>query len=828
MPPLPEILAPAGDAGALKAAVAAGADAVYFGVHGFNARARATNFAAAELPAIMSSLHRHGVRGYVTLNTLVFDHEIDAVEEVVIACQKAHVDAIIVQDFGVMHLVRALAPDVAIHASTQMTCTDAASVEFAASLGASRVVLARELSLDDIRAISAETPVELEVFVHGALCISYSGQCLTSEAIGGRSANRGACAQACRLPYQLVVDGAVRDLGDRAFLLSPEDLEASALVPALAAAGVRSLKIEGRLKGPEYVGAVTSLYRHAVDAMASAHPLSQHRLDARSALQTYTRGSGTGFLEGVNHQRLVEGRACDHRGLPVGRCEGVRCVRGRDLVSVRLDARIALGDGLLVEGAWGGRDEVGGRVWGLSVLGKDVDEAGQGAEALVWLGPDKDVRQANTGRRVFRSSDPANERAIAQRLRQEPHRVPIAVRVSGRFGQPFVIEATSPRGHAARVVGDTPVERARTAVTTREILVEKLEKLGDTPFALGELTVDLPEGAMLPASAVNRARRALADALAASVQNRRASTGASSAAGKGVIEPALPPPGAPPPAGLFVLCRTAAQADAAVRAGADGVILDFLELTGTGQVLRGLREAWPDLPLTLAPPRIRKPGEAKIDKYLHDLAPDALLVRGLGALSEVRAEAAIAYVGDFSLNVTNCASAAEVLSRGLCAFTPSFDLDAAQLVALCETAFGPWAEVVVHHPMPLFHMEHCAIAALLSAGRDHKTCGRPCERHDVRLRDRAGMDHPVQADVGCRNTVFHAVPQSAAGVVPSLQKSGVRRFRIELVRETEGEVATLVRLYRELLDGHTSPATLRQALRAGGGYGVVSGSLRVV
>jgi putative protease len=817
----PEILAPAGDADAMKAAVAAGADAVYFGVQGFNARARAANFAAADLAAIMASLRQHGVRGYVTLNTLVFDPELAAIETVVTACQKARVDAVIVQDLGVLRLVRALAPDVAIHASTQMTCTDAASVDFAASLGASRIVLARELSLADIRSIAAETSVELEVFVHGALCIAYSGQCLTSEAIGGRSANRGACAQACRLPYELVVDGAVRDLGDRAFLLSPEDLETSALVPELAAAGVRALKIEGRLKGSQYVAAVTSLYRRAVDAL---------EVDARSALQTYTRGSGTGFLEGVDHQRLVEGRSCDHRGLAVGRCEGVRRVRGRDLVAVRLATGIALGDGLLVEGAWGGRGEVGGRVWGLTVLGKEVAEAGPDTEALVWLGPDKDVRAAVPPRRVFKTSDPANERAIEQRLRQNPHRIPIDVRIGGRFGEPFVLEATSARGHAARVTGDAPVEIARTAVTTRDVLLEKLEKLGDTPFMLRDLTVDLPEGAMLPASAINRARRALAEALAGSIEANR---GAEAAAPANRPEPAPAPPPAPPAAsppapGLFVLCRTASQAHAAVHAGADGVILDFLELTGTGEALRGLRARWPSLPITLAPPRIRKPGEAKIDKYLHDLAPEAMLVRGLGALAEVPARPGVIYVGDFSLNVTNRSSAAEVLSRGLSAFTPSFDLDAAQLVALCETRFGPWAEVVVHHPMPLFHMEHCAIAALLSEGRDHKTCGRPCERHDVRLRDRAGMDHPVQADVGCRNTVFHAVPQSAAGVVASLQKGGVGRFRIELVRENPTEVTALVRLYRELLEGRTTPGSLRQALRAEGGYGVVSGSLRVV
>jgi putative protease len=803
----PEVLAPAGDAESMRAAVRAGADAVYFGLKGFNARARATNFDAEGLAATMRELHAHGVRGYVTLNTLVFDAELSSLEAAVRACAAAGVDAVIVQDLGVAKLTRAIAPALPIHASTQMTCTDAAAVEVARSLGATRVILARELSLDDIAAIRRQTDAELEVFVHGALCISYSGQCLTSEAIGGRSANRGACAQACRLPYELVVDGEKRDLGDRAFLLSPEDLEASALAPRLVELGVASLKIEGRLKGPEYVAATTALYRAAIDE----HVRDE---DRRAALQTYTRGSGPGFLAGIDHQRLVEGRSCDHRGLPVGTCEGVRRSRGRDVVVVRAEAPIARGDGLLVEGGWGGEGEVGGRVWEI--------EPAAGGEDLVWLGPDKDVAGAAAGRRVFRTGDPANERAIAARGAREAERVAIDVVLRGAPGEPFVLSATSARGHRAEVTGEAPVERARTAATTREVVQEKLGKLGETPFELGSLVVDLPDGSMLPMSALNRARRALVEALAASLHAPHAVRDVTHEA---LLATAVPPDRAPPPPGLFVLCRTEAQAHAAVDAGADGIILDFLELTGTGAALRSLRARGAPVHVTLAPPRIRKPGEEKIDRYLRELAPDALLVRSLGALGEL---GGIPCTGDFSLNVTNRLTAAEVLGRGLAAFTPSFDLDAAQLTALCATQFGPWAEVVVHHPMPLFHMEHCVIAALLSEGRDYRSCGRPCEKHQVSLRDRAGMDHPVEADVGCRNTVFHAAAQSAAGVVRQLQKSGVRRFRIELVREPARDVARIVGAYRALLEGRASAVDVRTSLMTDGGYGVVTGSLRVL
>jgi putative protease len=820
----PEILAPAGDEASLRAAVHAGADAVYFGLEGFNARARAKNFDVAGLAATMRLLHEHGVRGYVTLNTLVFDDELGAVEAAARACAAAGADAVIVQDLGVARLVRAVAPALPIHASTQMTCTDAASIELARELGASRIILARELGLDDIAKIRASTDAELEVFVHGALCVAYSGQCLTSEAIGGRSANRGACAQACRLPYDLVVDGALRDLGDRAYLLSPEDLETSALVPELVALGISALKIEGRLKGAAYVGATTALYRRAaLAAVGEAEPPGEE--ERRAALQTYTRGSGPGFLRGVDHQRLVEGRACDHRGLLAGTFSGVTRAHGKAMLGVRLEADVARGDGVLVEGGKGSAGEIGGRVWSLRVRDRDVERAHPGDEALLWLGPDKRIEDAPAGRRVWKTNDPAVDKHIEARLARDPEKVALHLRVSGRVGEPFALEARSERGAAARVLGDAPVQAAQGKPITREILRDKLGRLGDTPFALRDLAVDLPDAAMIPLSSLNRARRALVDALLASAARAWPTTATTQAE---LLAAAAPPDRAPPPPGLFVLCRTLAQAEAAVDAGADGVTLDFLELTGTGAAVRALRERGP-VHITVTPPRIRKPGDEKIDRYLASLAPDAILVRSLGALRELgQSDDGIARIGDFSLNVTNRLSAAEVLGRGLAAFTPAFDLDAAQLLALLSSPFAPFAEVVVHHPVPLFHMEHCVIAALLSDGKDHLTCGRPCDRHQVSLRDRAGMDHPVEADVACRNTVFHAAPQSAAGLVGGLREQGVRRFRIELVRESADEVGRVVGMYRALIAGTTTASEVWRALKTEGNYGVVKGSLRVL
>ena len=667
--------------------------------------------------------------------------------------------------------------------------------------------------------------------MHGALCISYSGQCLTSEAIGGRSANRGACAQACRLPYELVVDGERRDTGDSAYLLSPEDLETSKLVPDLVKLGVASLKIEGRLKGPEYVASTTRLYRKAIDAAVGAGegPTDEER---RDALQTFTRGSGPGFFPGVDHQRRVEGRSCDHRGLLVGTLRQTERARGRTWLVVKLEAAVARGDGLLVEGGFASEGELGGRVWAIEVAGKDVETASAGSTARLWLGPDVvvgDIPHAST-RRVHKTSAPGVEKRILARDANE-RKTSVSMRIAGRVGEPFVLEGKTKAGTYARITGDAPIENARSAPVDERVLRDKLGRLGDSPFELADLDVALPTGVIVPLSSLNRARRALVDALVEAAPPPVAH-GTTDVHFSELVSSASVPDRAPPPPGLFVLCRTLEQATAALDAGAAGVYLDFLELTGTGEAFRALRArggAAGGAFVGVAPPRIRKPGEEKIDRYIASLAPDAVLVRGLGALRELaRGQLSEHAIGDFSLNVTNRVTAAEVLSRGLSAFTPSFDLDAAQLLALARTPFGPWMETVLHHPMALFHMEHCVIAALLSDGRDYKTCGRPCEKHRVSLRDRAGMDHPVEADVGCRNTVFHARPQSAVQLLPELARAGVRRFRIELVRETAADVGRLVDAYRRAIDDPSRSAVVWKELRTESGYGVVKGSLRVI
>jgi putative protease len=321
---LPEILAPAGDDECLSAALSAGADAVYFGLNeGLNARARADNFSLATLASTVDRIHRAGARAYVTLNTLIFEEELPAVEAVLRGVAEASADAVIVQDPAVALLARQVAPDLEVHASTQMTISSAEGAQFAQHLGVRRIVVPRELSVEQIARLAKASPIELEVFVHGALCMSWSGQCLTSEAWGGRSANRGQCAQSCRLPYRLVVDDEVRDLGDVRYLLSPRDLAGAEAFPALLAAGVSSFKIEGRLKGPAYVFSTVKGYQRWRDAVVHGEADSPRARDELTADLhrmeiAFSRGFSSGFLAGTNHQTLVEGRFPKHRGALIG------------------------------------------------------------------------------------------------------------------------------------------------------------------------------------------------------------------------------------------------------------------------------------------------------------------------------------------------------------------------------------------------------------------------------------------------------------------------------------------------------------------------------
>ncbi len=830
---LPELLAPAGDWDCVRAAVENGADAVYFGLDQFNARMRAHNFTVGDLPELMGYLHRRGVKGYVTLNTLVFPEEVERVLEFGRAIIQAGVDAAIVQDVGLCWLLRRLSPDFPLHASTQMTVTSARGAAFAAGLGCEVVVLARELPVGEIGKVRSEVAgmvsevPALEVFVHGALCVAYSGQCLTSESLGGRSANRGVCAQACRLPYELISDGQKVDLGDRRYLLSPQDLAGLEMVPELVKAGVKSLKIEGRLKSPEYVANIVRVYREALDRLAVAGgEMEGGRREVGDVMRgrkyelemAFSRGLYTGWLGGVNNQELVHAQFGKKRGVYLG---VVTAVRGGG-VEVELAGSVKPGDGVVFDAGRPDLKEEGGRVF-------EVEERG-GTGVLRFGRGRLDVARVKRGDRVWKTSDPALEGRLRGTYEGDRIRFtrPVDVEVSGRAGEPLVVRLSDRCGNVVRVESAQALAVAEKRPLTEEKLREQLGRLGGSPFHLAGLACGLEGELMLPVSELNEMRRRAVSELDG-LRQRGRRWGLRQGI-EGTFSHELPEDGGEETGDVVVsvLVRSLDQLDGVLAEGVEVVYCDFEDPRKYREAVKRYRDAGVEVcaggaGIFLAPPRIFKMGEEGVLRLVESAGADGVLARNVDHLDFFRG---CRIVGDFSLNVANCWAAAVYWERyPLERLTASYDLDNEQLAALLRSVPGGRLEVTLHQHMPMFHMEHCVFCAFLSDGTDYTNCGRPCDRHALRLKDRVGVEHPVKADVGCRNTVFNGVAQTGAEHVGSLRSAGGRHFRLEFVEESGEEVRRTVKRYRALFRGEVTGGDLWRELRLLSHLGVTRGPM---
>jgi len=825
-----ELLAPAGDWECLRAAVANGADAVFFGVEKFNARARAHNFQSGELPEIMKFLHRYGVKGFLTFNILVFEDELPEAARVVEACIDAGVDAVIVQDLGLVKLIREISPDFPIHGSTQMTITSPEAVEFVKPWGLERVVLGRENNLKQIRQIGEQAKLPMEVFVHGALCVSYSGQCLTSEMWGGRSANRGECAQACRLPYDLMVDGVQKPMGDVAYLLSPKDLAAVELVPELIDAGVTSFKIEGRLKSPEYVANVVGKYRRAIDNYFEGKAEGPSREELRELQQSFSRGFTHGFLRGTNNKQLVEGTFPKSRGVYLGRVEQVL----RDAVVCLLEAPLKRGDGIVFDAGDPTKKEEGGRVYDIRRGGAKLEgETPEGERIEIVCGrSDVDLGRVHEGDRIWKTSDPALDRRLRSTFETEkPYwTFGVAVSVFGQEGVPLrAIWTDLARGTTVAVESEMPLERAEKRPLGHELLSEQFGRLGGTLFHLERLDVSLIGDVIVPMRELNRMRREAAEQLEhlreqPPVYRKREVDVYADAAGtaQGGV--------AAKDAKLTALCRSLEQVQAAVRTDAAMIYADFEFIKQFPDAIAVCREA--GKPIALATPRIHMPGENGYHRNILNLQPDAVLVRNTGALyyylreRMARPDAAHPLlIGDFSLNVANHKTVDLFREAGLDWVTPSYDLNIQQMVDLLDRTDTSRLEVVIHQHMPMFHTEHCVYCTFLSEGTDYTNCGRPCEQHRASLQDRIGMSHPVRVDEGCRNTVYNAIEQSGSEYLDTFLERGVRSYRVEFLEENADKVREVLTLYRSALDGRIGGPEVWRKLKAINQLGVTRGQL---
>lgn len=827
-----ELLLPVGNQEMALAAIHNGADAVYVGFPGFNARGRSVDLEIESLRELIELCHLYGVRVHLALNILIFPEELDRLISALSQVLPLKPDALIVQDLGLASLIRRMAPTQVLHASTQMTVTNHEAIALVEDLNFQRFVLGRENSLPEIKQIKEATSKDLEVFVHGALCVSYSGQCFTSESIGGRSANRGQCAQSCRFSYELWVDGQKRQLLDKKYLVSPQDLCGIAEIPQLMDIKVDSFKIEGRLKSPEYVASSAQEYRKAIDRHAGHHELTADEVEdsKRRMATTYSRGFFPGWLHGVDHQRLVNGVSKSHRGHRIGTVLSAM----RNSLTLTIDPTIELfpGDGLL----WvTGDGEDGAQIYTVS-----PQSAGR---VKVEFGNHVDLSSQLKGAQVYLNHDAAQKRDL-YRSTHDKHalkRIPVDVSVVAEIGT--TLKATMTDGtFTVTVQGKSSVESAKKQAVSDEFIREELGALGGGVFKLNKFSIARATTTPLfyPHKELKEIRRELTAALEklrrenrvwrdetllmpeAKVRdwNRNQQKGSTDSQPKN--------------AKLNVLLREKGQVEdliEAVKAGQirrdrlDCVILDYEFGQDYETSIEALKLA--QIRCGIATTRILKPKEYTHFIRIERLAPDVVLIRNLGALhyftkvkpfsGELR--------GDFSLNVSNHLTANYLLEKGLSSLTVSYDLNSDQVTALLKTADARRLEITAHQYMPAFHMEHCVFAAFLSTGSSFRDCGKPCEKHRVELKDEFGNRHQIKPDPECRNTMFNAVAQSAARYVNGWQSLGLGAIRYEALYERGDELANKITGYQDLLDQKKTPEQIISQLQLLETYGLGEGSI---
>lgn len=796
-----ELLLPVGNLQMCLAAVHHGADAIYVGVPFFNARGRTTDLSLEELKEMIDFCHLYGVRVNLAFNVVIFQSEFPKVIDLLEKILPLGPDAFIIQDLGLAWLIRAMAPYVRLHASTQMTVTNADAIKLVEDLKIDRFVLGRENSLSEIKLIREKTDKELEVFVHGALCVAYSGQCFTSESLGGRSANRGQCAQSCRLEYELFVDDVKKDLGDKKYLVSPKDLLGIEEVPRLKEIGVNSFKVEGRLKTPEYVASAARNYREVLDN----GPLNIQKRTEELAT-TYSRGFFSGWLKGVDHQKLVDATFSSHRGLEVGAILEIR----KKNILISSSTELTAGIGLLFAGS----QECGSKIFTASKKGNFWE-----VELLAKNLP------LQKGMKVYINSNEALTLELQKgwNSREKLKRVPLTFFLEGRIGEPLILSATDPEGREVRVYSSTTLSEARGRPLTPEMVFEELSSLGTTAFSMKSGEAQIQSHLFLHQKELKQMRRELVEKMS---QARVARSFEVFPFEMRPMEKNSQQPG------LNILLRTKEQVEGLCRHLflfenykhlIKSVILDFEFGKDYAFSIQLLKDQ--SLQAGIATTRILKPSEYYNLNMIIRTRPDLILVRNLGAFEYLKSNCDLPLYGDFSLNVTNSLSFDYLLKKGFCSINLSYDLNQQQLKDVMEYIDPSRAEVTLHQYMPEFHMEHCVFAAFLSTGSSFRDCGKPCEKHEVKLRDPYGNMHFLKADQECRNTFYKATPQSAGFLVKDLKNAGIGAFRLEALSETSDEINKKILTYLQLLSDEITSEDALEDLKVMESYGLGCGQI---
>lgn len=800
-----ELLAPAGSREALVAAVENGANAIYLAGNAFGARAYASNFDREALREAIHFAHLRKVAIHVTVNTIVADEEMGPLRDYLRFLYEAGADAVLVQDLGVARVAHETVPDLPLHASTQMSVSSLEGVRALAELGFTRVVLARELSLKEIRHICAHAPVEIETFMHGALCVCYSGQCLMSSMIGGRSGNRGRCAQPCRLPYTLVDEKGQDVLGDKAgsYLLSPRDLSTIDVIPDLIEAGVSSLKIEGRMKRPEYVATVVRTYREAIDTYYAGKGYAVTQEERDDLAQIFNRDFTTAYLEGRPGKAMMSDRRPNNRGLLIGRVTAYDW--DARIVTVKLSGRLGLGDQV---DFW---VKVGGRVTAIisaltDAKGRAVEE-GQAGDTVSFAIPSA-VRDHD---RVFKVYDARlMERAKETYASGAPvRRIPVAIAVRAAVGEPLTVTLCDAEGHRGEGRTDFIGEPARKRPLSEEIIRKQVSRLGTSVYEMKSLHCDIAGEVMVPMSEINEARRKAVEALDA-LRLKEIEAREHRPEPKFTDRIARP---TPKKAHFLVAVDTLGKAEAALSAGADGILFGGESYEHRVIAPEEYERAWQmareaGARIDFNTPRIVHDGQQKhVERLLAAFAafpPDAVHVHNIAMLALVRRLTDFAIHADYSLISYNKQTLAFLKDYGVAGATLSPELTAKEIRQLAKESPLPLT-CIVHGRLELMVSNYCVTGSFLG-GCGEGPCTQPCTRGHFALKDRKDALFPLAMDQFCHMHVLNSKVLSMMPHAMKFRAAGIETMQIEAKAMGEKEIAAIVKAYRKAMAFPEEPA----------------------
>ena len=771
-----ELLAPAGSLEALKAALQNGADAVYLGGTEFSARAYASNFDRDTLKEAISYSHIRGMKVYVTVNTLLKDVELEKLLEYVGFLYDIDVDALIIQDLGVLRIIRAVYPDFDLHCSTQMTLHNTLGVQAIKELGVKRVVLARELTLAEIKEIREKTGMELEVFVHGALCVSYSGQCLMSSFIGGRSGNRGRCAQPCRKAYQLVSSKGEIEKKEL-YHISMRDLNTFDKIGSIIESGVTSFKIEGRMKKPQYVASIVGAYRRAIDYyLTEGKPFRSLELQ-HEMTQMFNRRFTKGYILESPRDEIVNAEKPNNRGTLLGTV--IDYIPRKNRIKLKLLSKLSAGDGIEV---WGPKtSDTGGTVVGLFVDNEVVKQAEKGQVVEIEIKGD-----VSKGDEVFKTLDINLMKDLEKTYDNniEAKKIIINGDIKLYEGKPIQLMLWDNDSNTVFVESEHLVERAIKLPLTRDKLMENLNKLGNTPYVFEEVQVDLDEGIAVPLSIINGLRREAIEKLNSLRENRNHRE---SREGEQYLHAFVS--GSRLGKTEFNNITIAVKVDTITQLKA---VLDmkihrlyYGDINTLQEAITLCREA--EVPIYFRTSGIMKNADYKrLESKLEAIKPDGILAGDLGMMNYSRRAIQIPTIADMSLNVMNSYTIGfiqEMEASGVIV-SPELDLKAINQLSYADIE----GEAIIYGKLPIMTMEYCPIKDKKQCNLQCKECSYPPYKYHWGIKDIKQMTFLFAKDCWGRTVFLNSQPLFMLDKLKDLQKTPIRSYRLDFTDEKEAEI----------------------------------------